>query len=150
MTFRLNVLQRGSRFGGSDRSRSRTWSCSFAGCRALRHTQGSCGQSRRDQPKYSAPPRSRTSSDSFEDCRASVTLAERYHKMYKSVRGESNPPPRLSQSRMPTTTTQTPRSDTSNWPERDSNSQCPQARWFEHRVFTYYTIRPMDFSCGLW
>ena len=56
-------------FTSSVLARNRTWSTSFAGSRANpAHSEDNCLVS-------SAPPRSRTSSCSFEDCHASITLA---------------------------------------------------------------------------
>jgi hypothetical protein len=58
---------------GSVLARNRTWSTTFAGSRAILHTPrtGFFSQSL----SVSAPPRSRTSSDSFEGCHASITPA---------------------------------------------------------------------------
>ena len=53
----------------------------------------------------------------FELCRAALETAcsPRSTLLFKGVRGESNPPPRLSQGRMQTTTPQTPSTSSPGW-----------------------------------
>ena len=65
-----DVLQAGSRTVNIQ-ARNRTWSSAFGTPRAIQHTP----KTNQTHLSHSAPPRSRTSSDRFEDGHASITPA---------------------------------------------------------------------------